>query len=251
MKAKTNILFIDDYNKELTTGREYFQRFTTVRRFKEMINSKTIWFANPETGWTDPYEKYYLQSQFTTSTGKQYLPARGRTFGWCLSKRYNSEAYWQVYSPNKDGIRLRINASKLIKQLAKVTNSKIYIGKVEYLNSRAFNSEPEKLPGLRKEIETGKVGENQIRLMLKKRMSFMYEEEIRFFAITADKISSYSAPIDIMSITDEIHLDPRMDKSEFNFYKEELSKHYGLSQVKIGRSTLYQPAKSKIFETAK
>jgi hypothetical protein len=234
--------------KRLRKKNARLYRFVTIRNLKGTIQSGKIRLSYPETDWNDPYEKYFLQSHYNTTKGKQKLPARNRIFGMCFSERYNSEAFWQVYSPNKDGIKATIRIAKLITYLEKIRGVDFYFGKVNYKISSEFAVIPQTMIGLKEEIEQGIVGSKQIELMMIKRKAFLYEEEIRLYAVTKVSGAEFYIDIDLNAVVEKYHLDPRMEKRDSEFYKAELIKHYRVTSAQLkGRSTLFVPAKPKTF----
>lgn len=242
------IHFIGEIDKQkFIEGHMNLYRVIPIKRLKQSIETQSIRFSNPEE-WKDPYEKYFLNCIFPYQKNSGKLPIKNKIFALCFSKRYNSEAFWNVYTPDNDGVRLKIDSKKLYTQLKKLTEVDIFIGEVSYITTNEFAKAPSKIIGLRNEIESNKVGPLQIQLMLKKRKSFLYEEEIRVFVVTKSHETKFEINHDIKKITTKFDLDPRMEQDDYSFYRNELIKYYSIEKENIGKSILYKQPRWYIFK---
>lgn len=214
-------------------------RFTNIERFIETLNSDKFIFINPSK-WPDPFEKFYLERDFQIDNNKIKLPAKDKLFSVCVSGTSSSEAFWKVYAPKEDGIRLTFDTEKLLDIfLDKIENCDVYIGKVNYLNTKDFYKTDRISADLIKEIENSEIGEQQIQLLLRKRSSFRYEDEIRIIVVPHGNIkdhSTFKVNTDIKLFTIDYTIDPRLGKNHVKLIKDYFAQKYGF---KVSHSRLY------------
>lgn len=225
---------------------EYFAlfRYTSIERFLELLSGNCLIFLNPST-WSDPYERYYIEKKYYISRVPEALPIKERAFCLCLSGTKSSEALWKVYAPKEDGVRLTFKVSKLVSALDRVIDCDFYIGKVDYQTTSEFSKLTIKHGDLIQDIRNNRIGEQQLKLILKKRIAFDYENEIRIIAIpkkmppkkTPKDSMTYKSNVKIKSFTTEYLFDPRLGKFHFKLLKDFLRKEHGL---KISHSVLYK-----------
>lgn len=230
----------------LNTTRETFlseykrvHRFTTIDRFLEGLTSKQMAFASP-TKWSDPFEKFYLERDFKIHGERFQLSVRDKIFAVCLSGTTDSEAYWKVYSPKEDGIRLTFDTERLVTHfLEKISDSDVYIGKVNYQPTREFHKITVDRDRLADEITTGNIGEQQLHLLLKKRQSFFYKNEIRILVVPhkpPKKKSVYHGPTDITIYTENYTFDSRLGRNHVKVLRDYLLKEF---EINASHSRLY------------
>ncbi len=200
--------------------------------------------------WDDPFENLLTNSEFNKKRGYSISSMKYYTYAQCWSFSEENDLLWRTYSPNKESVRLKSTARKLIDSLINSpivqrieTNPKrlfdnreedefwdeeitCFVGKVEYLTkSEMFN------------FFRTNYKENNIELYLKslyiKRRPFRNEEELRIgvYHILAldDKILSISDnifhyEINFNEVFEEIVFDPRISNEKFDGLKEVLKK---------------------------
>lgn len=157
----------------------------TLYRYMDYTTMKDgeLWFSNPSTKWSDPYEKLFLDSKYLipgTKEDKYHL--KNRVFCSCLTPVGLSEAAWKVYGY---ATKFSIDATKLVQVLEEHTRDyDIYIGKVKYKSASSLRRDSVlKLTGLSKESFISS-DEAWVRLLLLKRTAFKYEEEIRIILVS-------------------------------------------------------------------
>lgn len=227
----TREIFLKEYKR--------VYRFTTLDRFIEVLRTKKFAFVNP-TKWADPFEKFFIERDFLINNEKFKLPIRDKVFAVCVSGTISSEAYWKVYAPKEDGIRLTFDTEKLLtKFLDMIPDADIYIGKVSYQITREFYKISFDKKGLIEEIKNNIIGDQQIKLLLKKRKSFLYEDEVRIMIIPHKKnidSSVFHIPTEIINYTDDYTLDPRLGRNHVKVLREYFQKDFGF---KVSHSRLY------------
>lgn len=218
-------------------------RFTTLDRFIETLKTRKFAFVNPSR-WADPFEKFYLERDFLIDNEKFKLPIKDKVFAVCISGTISSEAYWKVYAPKEDGIRLTFNTEIFLTNfLEKIVDADIYIGKVNYQITKEFHKISFDKKGLINEIKNSLIGEQQIKLLLKKRKSFLYENEVRVMIIPhkKDKESTiFHADTDIVNYTTDYTLDPRLGRNHVKVLRDYFQKEFGF---KVSHSRLYSDLK--------
>jgi hypothetical protein len=228
----TRETFLKDYKR--------VYRFTTLDRFIEVLKTKKFAFVNPSS-WADPFEKFFLERDFLINNEKFKLPIKEKIFAVCVSGTISSEAYWKVYAPKEDGIRLTFETEKLLTNfLDKISDADVYIGKVSYQITKEFHKISFDKKGLIKEIKNSKIGEQQIKLLLKKRKSFLYEDELRIIIIPHKKNNSetiiFRSDTDITSYTNDYTLDPRLGRNHVKVLREYFQREF---DFKVSHSKLY------------
>ena len=160
----------------------------TLYRYMDYTTMKDreLWFSNPSTKWSDPYEKLFLDSKYLISgTKEDKYPLKNRVFCFCLTPASSSEAAWKVYGY---ATKFSIDTAKLVRILEEHTKDyDVYIGKVNYKSTSSLKRDSVlKLTGLSKESFISS-DEAWVRLLLLKRTAFKYEEEIRIILVPKEK----------------------------------------------------------------
>lgn len=233
------VIFTNITRQSFLKDSKFIYRYTNLERFIESLNSNSFAFINP-TKWADPFEKFYLDRDFKIKDNIFKLPAKDRLFSVCISGTLSSEAFWKVYAPKEDGIRLSIDTEKFLTLfLDQIKDCDVYVGKVQYQTTKEFFKIAFDKKKLIKEIQENKIGDQQIRLLLKKRNSFLYENEYRIIVVPHKKqkeTTVYKVETLISQFITSYTIDPRMGKNQVKVLKEYFSEKRGL---KISHSTLY------------
>lgn len=225
-------------------------RVLTLERLLEMFATNNNVLVKPEL-WEDTFENFILRSEVKSSSGQKYkYNLHEEMYGQCWTKESSSDAMWRIYSPNKDGLRIRTTIRKLIESMHSAhpahPETMCCIGRVEYLNDKNLmeraNSTFEK---------SGISVENLFRSLLVKRRAFRHENEVRilFHNYRGDNHPSktYSYPVDPGGLIDQIMIDPRRTFSEFETIKR-IIRHTTDYKKSIKRSLLYALPKKTVIE---
>lgn len=235
--------FINMTRENFLENNKRVYRFTNLDRFIETLTNSEFTFINPAK-WPDPFERFFLERQFIIEDKKVKLPAKDRVYAVCLSGTISSEAYWKVYAPKEDGVRLTFNTDKLLSSfLDNIIDSDVYLGKVDYQITKEFHKISFDANRLINEIVDSKIGGQQMRLLLKKRKSFLYEDETRIIVVPKkkqkDKIA-FKQQIDIREFTEGYTLDPRLGVNQVKLLRNYFSQHF---DFKVSHSRLYTDLK--------
>ncbi len=160
-------------------------KYMPIDRFIQSVDDMELVFVSPEM-WYDPFEQLYYGID---CSNKGYTTEDIACM--CASEKSstNEDACWRVYAgTNTKTVRISLEQDKLLRVLDKYALNygyEVYIGKVNY----AF--EKQEIKNLYKPSSTHYAKffpdtmsrEHYLSLMLLKRKSFQYENEIRIFLV--------------------------------------------------------------------
>lgn len=160
-------------------------KYMPMDRFVKSIDNKELVFVSPEA-WYDPFEQLYYGID---CSAKGY--ATEDIACMCVSEKSstNEDACWRVYAgSNSKTVRISLEQDKLLQLLEDYANKnsyEVYIGKVNY---KFEKQEIKNLynPSSKHYAEffpTQMKREHYLSLMLLKRKSFQYENEVRIFLV--------------------------------------------------------------------
>ena len=241
-----SIKFLNITESDFIKDYESMYRFIPVNRFLDLFKKEKLTFLYPGL-WNDPFEKLFLEAEYSIDGTPFDLPIKDRLYSLCWTKTKESEAYWKTYMPLENGIRIKSSAHRILEELKNFdlhSSYKIYIGKVKYENFdkiMACKSDS----ALMDKVSSRTICDEHIQLMLMKRKAFIYEDEIRILLYPDYKKESKTHDIKLKpkSVFDDFLLDPRMEEPISDMIKEYCLSNYG---VKIKKSRLYEKKKLKI-----
>jgi hypothetical protein len=240
--------FFDDPEKLLF-------RVMPLDRVIEVVEKNRWAFVSP-TLWNDPFEKAFLEAEYKHQGKAFFLPLKPKKvsselqyslFSVCFTATRESEAFWKTYSPNGDGIRLTVKATVLKTALAKLRDYDVYIGKAVY-------EDYEKLYRFQKDVKFWKelqsqtINETHLKLMLKKRLPFEYENEIRIMLLRKTPMTKSVAKVSLTKANElisGIKLNPRMGTYMARMVKEIFCAK-GFTADVVRKSRLYSKPESTI-----
>lgn len=159
---------------------KYIYKYLTFNQFVDLVESKRLYLTRVSE-WDDVYEAVELRHLVSNGMRKgppQWVPemlgedlmkALDQSMfdsyyaqSWTWSEE-ESDAMWRIYSPNNDGVRLKMNVDKIYNAmkcslLQLDSNIKIFHNKVKYQNTN--------------------IGSIEV-----KRKAFFHEKEYRFWCI--------------------------------------------------------------------
>jgi len=225
----------------------YVYRIIPEFRLIELFKNKENVLVSPRL-WDDPFENFIMKSKIRFSNGEiSKIGFYDDYFAQCWSFHKASDAMWRIYSPNKNGIRIRTTVKKLAESLSNNLgawkNTQCFIGKVLYLpNKKMLNFANTVLTGLPNQ-------NNFAHTLLVKRPAFKHENEIRLIYSkkeNTDPSDIYSYPLDPHSVFDQMMLDPRLTKEEAKEMKKKIKTATSFTGP-IKRSLLYAPPEDMVF----
>ncbi len=225
-------------------------------RIMESLEKGKWAFVSP-TLWTDPFERAFLEAEYKHKGKTFSLPIKPSKqenglcytlFASCFTETPESEAFWKTYSPNGDGIRVTINVSDFTTKLSKLKDYDVYIGKAVYEKYESLYKFKDDLSFWRK-IQSSTVNKTHLELLLKKRLPFAYEDEVRILLLRKNPMTKSVAKVTIpnfQSLIKAIKLDPRMGVYMSKMVKEAFHKK-GFDKEMVRKSRLYSKPDSTII----
>lgn len=226
--------------------RKPIYRVFNVQRLIEICSSRKNTLVRPQK-WDDPFENFILTRAVAAKQRMYPDITVGATFyGQCWTNLEESDAMWRIYSPDKNGVKVKTTIGKLLNSLIKATNGagECFVGKVSYLEDGALRGKLEDKSWLLDEAARSRGRANTL---LFKRSEFSHEHEVRLLYL-APHINPndvqpdgglFSYRIEPLRLFDSIQFDPRISDELFGVYK-----HYLETKVQfkksINKSKLYQ-----------
>ena len=216
-------------------------RYMDFTKFASLLDKKALYFARADK-LGDPFEGSFsklnkqmrprlLESQGVeadkvqlaverVTEGLRQTPFRGLVNCW-HENPYESEAMWNIYSREKDGIAIRTSFKGLSQSF--VCDESVYIGKVAYVD-----------------YDTTFIGErNGFTALLHKRKSFEHEREVRAmtgnYAMHGERIGNYYR-VDIDTLIEEVVVAPQAPQW-FSDLVKSVARKYALNTT-VAKSTL-------------
>ena len=85
---------------------------------KLILTNKELRFNNVFKYWDDPYELFlFKQNIYFEGTPHIMKDIEKSNYGQCWSLNKDTDAMWRIYSPQKDGVRLKTSIGKMIEVL--------------------------------------------------------------------------------------------------------------------------------------
>lgn len=240
-----NLIFLTDTDLDKPIYR--IIRFSTL---EQIFNEQKLTLVKPKK-WDDPFENFILKSTGILPDGRELeIGFREHFYGQCWSLTKESDAMWRIYSPDKDGVKIKTTIRKLFTPLfqlggeyknlnGEVFNLYSFVGKVKYSGTQTLLSMLKDEKRMSSKIYD-QSGWGQASTFFFKRYAFRHEREVRIIYNCQGNLQEDTFCFDInpTQLFDEIVFDPRMSDELFQGYKEKLIK---LSYNKrITQSNLYK-----------
>lgn len=230
-------------NIPISRWNDHVCRFMPVHRLIEFFSTNQFTLTKPKL-WDDPFENLFLKSPILTKTGRENrFLMREYIFGQCWTlERRELDAMWRIYTPNKDGVRIKASIRGLLRRLQKSCRkypyTSCFIGKVKYLSQKKL------ITHFRQSRVIDGSSEKYAETLLVKRVAFKYEKEVRLIYLdknmeTEEDYARFQ--IDPEKLISEILFDPRMDNNLYKVYFDYLKRKRFPGKIK--KSTLYDPPK--------
>lgn len=196
--------------------------------------------------WEDPFENFLFSAVALDGDGNRVgFGWRDDLYGQCWTDADETDAMWRIYSPKKEGVRVRSTPRRLLSGLyrsqGRFRDLSCFIGKVQYLSQDAICSALRD-PEFVKAAAFDSSGINQCQTLLFKRRAFIHESEVRLIYMRPSTERSvgdvFAYPLDAVSMFDELVLDPRLTDGEATAHTDRL-KQLGFC-CEIRHSTLYR-----------
>lgn len=220
--------------------RKPIYRVFSVQRLVEICSSGVNTLVRPKK-WDDPFENFIL-ARAVAAKQRRYpdITVQADFYGQCWTSLEESDAMWRIYSPDKNGVKVKTTIGKLLQSLVEATNGngECFIGKVSYLEDTSLRNKLKDKSWLRDEADRPRGRANTL---LFKRREFAHEKEVRLLHLfplpATDDLFSY--PVDPLKLFDSIQFDPRISDELYGVYKHYLQTKIGFKRP-INKSKLYQ-----------
>jgi hypothetical protein len=214
-----------------------------IDRLYEIFSSFQNTLVRPKL-WDDPFENFILEQAIRASEHQNAdITIRDGYYGQCWSTLKESDAMWRIYSPDKNGVKVKATAKKLFDSLCnspEVTEEKCFIGKVDYMEDNELRANLEDPDWLNLELVNTR---SQANSFLFKRVEFMHEAEIRLLYCSGVRFEKtdnlFHYRINPHELFDEIVFDPRLPEAEYEKHKYRLEGDVMYPNL-ITQSTLYK-----------
>lgn len=214
-------------------------RVISVERFFELFKTNINTLVAP-TLWEDPFEYFLSKTEITIDGKRKWM--NPRVWGQCWTTRIRkTDAMWRIYTPFKNGVKIRTTPRKLIESFMQSKQIKDLSIKAEVNNEQRLPINPieeeltlycgriEYLP-VKKIIDTeflrNLLQDKNKNILFVKRLEFKHESEFRLvfehlahYLMSFDE-SLFSYRFDFIKNIDEIVFDPRMDKTLVEAYSQ-------------------------------
>lgn len=219
-------------------------RVMSVHKLVELFKTQQNTISRPHL-WDDPFENYILKGRGKSRTGETFsFGMRDSVYGQCWTSIKESDAMWRIYSPDKNGVKIKTTIRKLFESLynSDPPNNKdvsCFIGKVEYFSRRELD--------LIKINILDSTGAGIAKTLLIKRDAFSQEEEVRLIYIDQERKiqpNIFQYEVNPCELIEQIVFDPRMNEYLYDLYKDAFRRMHFTGH--IIRSGLYK-APVKIF----
>lgn len=239
-------------------------RIISIERLFELFNNNENVLVSPSL-WEDPFENFLSKTKITIDKKNMFF--NERKWGQCWTTRIKeTDAMWRIYSPLKDGVKIKTNVNKLVDSLTSSKQFNRLSDEVESWNN-SIDSDTE--PNVSASVMCGSIRYLPVKRIISnsflrdiiedkkddilfiKRLEFAHEKEFRVvlehfnpeLTWSGVEESIFSYDFNFNHMIDELVFDPRMPYSLYNAYKEYLLKQGFRGEMK--KSNLYSLPKQR------
>lgn len=212
-------------------------KYMSLENALNLLEEEELYLANPSV-WQDPFESLFIKAEYELNgENKRFndlLPDNKYLYCTCFTQCFQSDAQWKMYNDHEIAVMIDFDVKKLFKELSNFRDD-LYIGKAKYIEG-GWNKVRELDEKTRGAIKNPN-GENHLAallgLMLRKRINYKYEEEIRLMclrkpALAKDGSCKSGITVKIPNIKKcitTIRIDPRLGPRTTKAIKGILGKH--------------------------
>jgi hypothetical protein len=224
-----NLIFLseEDLDKSI-------YRIFSFARLREIFETRQVTLVKPKL-WDDPFENFILNSTGVLPDGREFQNGfRDSFYGQCWSLTKESDAMWRIYSPDKNGVKIKSTVRKLFTPLFQAEgvhrningnqyNLSSFVGRVKYQGTKKLLNMLNDKERMSNKI-FDQSGWGQASSFYFKRWAFRHENEVRIMYNKHQRHSDNLFKFDInpIELIDEIVFDPRMRLDEYQHCKSEI-----------------------------
>jgi hypothetical protein len=209
-------------------------RIFSFQRLEKIFKERKLTLVKPKL-WDDPFENFILNSTGRLPDGRQFqMGFRDNFYGQCWSLTKESDAMWRIYSPDKNGVKVKTTIRKLLTPLFQigrqhqkmngvVYNLSSFVGKVKYADTKTLITMLKDEQRMSSKI-FDQSGWGQASTFFFKRVAFRHEKEVRLIYNSENKnqFDTFKFDINPFELIDEIVFDPRMTESIYQEQKDKV-----------------------------
>lgn len=218
-------------------------RLMSIERFLFMLESKKLTLRRPHL-WDDPFENILRRAivRLKNGTDFDFESLMNCFYGQCWTLEEESDAMWRLYTPCRNGIKIKATVRKLLEAVYDSNKSnpdrKFFIGKVCYSTDNDIHSVLQDITS--KNFVTDPTFRSQTRTLLIKPNAYKYEKEVRLIYVPESNISENEQffQIETNELIEEIVFDSRMERSLYDYYSRRI-RSLGYSGA-VRKSILYE-----------
>lgn len=242
LKTTCILNFGDEFNLDSPVYRIF-----PINRLVELFNEKQNTLVKPLM-WDDPFENLIFKQSAVLQNGVKvrFDSIREKFYGQCWTlNTEETDALWRIYSPNKDGVRVKTTLKKLFNNFYDPNNKfaliSFFIGKIKYHTSKQIQTYFEDSNNFQNIFSSSNT--ETIQTLMLKRTEFKHENEVRLIysanSETEDtSINIFKYKFEPNYMIDELLFDPRFDERIFADMKSEFYEK-GYTKI-IEKSKLYE-----------
>lgn len=184
-KSQSSLYLLTDIMKELFEEDELLEnagnhehivwKYMSLEHALKMVSKNQLFLANP-TCWKDPYESYFVKATYEGEPFAKLFGTPKQLFCTCFTDAWQSDAQWNMYNDGDLAVMVGFDARKLLDALSQCHNT-LYLGRVNYISGGWAKCR--ELSATIKQSLKDKDLATILGLMLRKRINFSYEHEIR------------------------------------------------------------------------
>ena len=198
LRNTNHLYYLTDIDKDLLgnseegdwlkprTKEHIIWKYMSLEHALEMIETQKLYLVNPKV-WKDPYESFFVEASYkgepdSKSYAELFTPPK-QLYCTCFTDAYQNDAQWNLYSGDDMAVMIGFDVEKLLNAFSEC-RTKLFIGRVNYVEGGWAKCR--ELTALDKEsIKKGNI-KVLLSLMLRKRINYSYEREIRLMCLEKD-----------------------------------------------------------------
>lgn len=197
-ESNNRLYFLNGLDKELFSETDLYvdteedkevhiSKYMSLENALNLLEEKAFYLANP-TVWPDPFESLFIKAKYELNGEKKrfndLLPDNKYLYCTCFTQCFQSDAQWKMYNDNEIAVMIDFDAKKLFKELSKCREI-LFVGKVKYIEGgwTKVRDLDEKTRDTIKNAKDANHLTALLGLMLRKRINYEYEKEIRLMCL--------------------------------------------------------------------
>ncbi len=210
--------------------KKFVYRYMPVHRLWQILSTARLYFLR-NSKWDDPFEGFLLR-KYCKTMKKNFTLLNAEKYFLCCTTKRERDHFWRNYTPNKDGVSIKLNLDVL-----RASDPRILCQTIEYPERSVIQE-------LLRQITNGKWPSSDVtKLLFIKRFAFRDEGEFRLMIQDkSNRDEVLAIDVEPGRIIERILFDPRMDPDTFKVHREFIHDRFG--GYAVAHSQLYNPERS-------